>query len=103
MVGEQPKRPAGGGYGQYLAEKREAIKAALPKDHKIMDVTKKAGELWRALTEAEKEKYIALFKKAREEYRDLLVKFTAAGGVVVRKSSSKRTDDKLTKLSLIHI
>ena len=39
---EAPKKPAGGAYGRFLAEKREEIKNLLPADHKITDVTKKS-------------------------------------------------------------
>jgi len=65
---DAPKKPAGGGYGRYLAEKRDEIKAMLPADHKITDVAKKAGELWKALSEQDKEKYQAEFAKAMEKY-----------------------------------
>merc|ERR1712136_112568 len=46
---DAPKRPAGGAYGQFLAEKREEIKKSLPAGHSITDVTKKAGEMWQSL------------------------------------------------------
>eukprot|EP00933_Yihiella_yeosuensis_P028501 TRINITY_DN2232_c0_g1_i2.p1 TRINITY_DN2232_c0_g1~~TRINITY_DN2232_c0_g1_i2.p1 ORF type:complete len:310 (-),score=128.85 TRINITY_DN2232_c0_g1_i2:344-1204(-) len=73
-----PKKPVGGAYGVYLAEKREEIKQSLPKDHKITDVAKKAGELWKKVceSEAERKKYQDLFdakseawKKEMEEYK----------------------------------
>ena len=35
--------------GQFLAEKREEIKRSLPGNHKITDVTKKAGEMWKSI------------------------------------------------------
>ena len=44
---DAPKRPAGGIYGQLLAEKREEIKKSLSADHKITDVIKKGGERWK--------------------------------------------------------
>ena len=46
---DAPKRPAGGVYGQLLAEKWEEIKKSLPADHKITDIIKKAGEKWKSL------------------------------------------------------
>jgi len=66
---DAPKRPAGGAYGRFLAEKREDIKKSLPADHKITDVSKKAGELWKALSEAEKHKYEEMYKIAQEKYK----------------------------------
>jgi len=64
-----PKRPAGGGYGVYMNEKREEIKNSLPKDHKITDVAKKAGELWKALSEQEKKPYETKFQEKQTEYK----------------------------------
>eukprot|EP00933_Yihiella_yeosuensis_P028502 TRINITY_DN2232_c0_g1_i3.p1 TRINITY_DN2232_c0_g1~~TRINITY_DN2232_c0_g1_i3.p1 ORF type:complete len:294 (-),score=124.31 TRINITY_DN2232_c0_g1_i3:352-1233(-) len=73
-----PKKPVGGAYGVYLAEKREEIKQSLPKDHKMTDVAKKAGELWKMVcdSESEKKKYQDIFdaksvayKKDLEEYK----------------------------------
>ena len=46
---DAPKRPAGGVFGQLLAEKREEIKESLSADHKIAHVIKKAGERWKSL------------------------------------------------------
>eukprot|EP00933_Yihiella_yeosuensis_P062156 TRINITY_DN650_c0_g1_i1.p1 TRINITY_DN650_c0_g1~~TRINITY_DN650_c0_g1_i1.p1 ORF type:complete len:238 (+),score=104.34 TRINITY_DN650_c0_g1_i1:149-862(+) len=73
---DAPKKPAGGGYGQYLKENRAKIAASLPKDHKMTDVGKKAGEDWRKFSEAQKkpyndkyEKAMAAYKKEFEEYK----------------------------------
>mmetsp|Transcript_88470 Transcript_88470/g.223453 ORF Transcript_88470/g.223453 Transcript_88470/m.223453 type:complete len:296 (+) Transcript_88470:65-952(+) len=86
MAAEQPKKPAGGAYGRFLAEKREEIKASLPAGHKITDVAKKAGELFKALSEDDKTKYQGAFEKAMAEYKEALEKFKAEGGEVTRKS-----------------
>eukprot|EP00933_Yihiella_yeosuensis_P070046 TRINITY_DN773_c0_g1_i2.p1 TRINITY_DN773_c0_g1~~TRINITY_DN773_c0_g1_i2.p1 ORF type:complete len:235 (+),score=115.95 TRINITY_DN773_c0_g1_i2:86-790(+) len=71
-----PKKPVGGAYGCFLAEKREGIKKSLPKDHKITDVAKKAGEMWAKVSEADRKKYqdefaakSAAYKKEMEEYK----------------------------------
>ena len=50
MNANVPKKPAGGGYGQYLAENREEIKKSLPPKHKITDVSKAAAAKWRSLS-----------------------------------------------------
>lgn len=65
---DAPKRPAGGAYGCYLGDQREEIKKSLPSDHKITDVSKKAGELWKALPEAEKQKYEAMYKAKKDKF-----------------------------------
>eukprot|EP00929_Paragymnodinium_shiwhaense_P115025 TRINITY_DN83615_c0_g1_i1.p1 TRINITY_DN83615_c0_g1~~TRINITY_DN83615_c0_g1_i1.p1 ORF type:complete len:226 (+),score=104.47 TRINITY_DN83615_c0_g1_i1:95-772(+) len=64
----RPKKPTGGAYGQYLAENRAKVKATLPEGHKITDVTKKVGELWKKLPAAEKKPYEEKYKKASAEY-----------------------------------
>merc|ERR1712028_192477 len=71
-----PKRPAGGGYGQFLADNRSKIVASLPKDHKMTDVGKAAGVQWKALSDAAKKPYEekyqkkqATYKAAMEEYK----------------------------------
>merc|ERR1712066_841071 len=81
---DQPKKPAGGAYGRFLAEKRAEIAASLPAGHKMTDVTKKAGELFKAMSEGEKKKYQDLYEKADAEYKQALEKFKADGGEVVR-------------------
>jgi len=70
-----PKKPTGGGYGQYLNENRAKIAASLPKDHKMTDVGKKAGENWRALPDAQKKKYIDKFEKAMAAYKKELEEY----------------------------
>eukprot|EP00931_Biecheleriopsis_adriatica_P005280 TRINITY_DN106804_c0_g1_i1.p1 TRINITY_DN106804_c0_g1~~TRINITY_DN106804_c0_g1_i1.p1 ORF type:complete len:205 (+),score=74.44 TRINITY_DN106804_c0_g1_i1:74-688(+) len=72
----RPKKPAGGAYGCFLAEKRESIVKLLPGGHKITDVTKKAGEMWKALEGTEKKRFetayqekVKAYKAAMEEYR----------------------------------
>merc|ERR1712113_218935 len=65
---DAPKKPAGGAYGLFLADRREEIKTSLPKDHKITDVTKKAGELWNALPAADRQKYEEMYRTAKEKY-----------------------------------
>jgi len=65
-----PKKPAGGGYGVYLSENREAILKSLPAGaNKITDVSKKAGEQWSKLSEAEQQPFKDKFAKKQEEYQ----------------------------------
>jgi len=70
-----PKKPMGGGYGIYLAENRAKIVKSLPAGHKITDVTKAAGEQWKALSDAEKKPFIAKADKKQEEYQAALAEY----------------------------
>jgi len=64
-----PKRPCGGAYGCWLAANRATIAKSLPADHKVFDVTKKAGAMWKELPAGEKKKYESEFAKKNEEYK----------------------------------
>mmetsp|Transcript_17577 Transcript_17577/g.33133 ORF Transcript_17577/g.33133 Transcript_17577/m.33133 type:complete len:208 (+) Transcript_17577:80-703(+) len=64
-----PKKPVGGAYGCFLAANRAAITKSLPADHKVFDVTKKAGAMWKELPAGEKKKYESEFAKKNEEYK----------------------------------
>lgn len=73
---DRPKKPVGGAYGIFLAEKREEISKTLPADHKMTDIAKTAGERWRGLSDAAKKPYeeqyavkAEAYKKALEEYK----------------------------------
>lgn len=70
-----PKKPAGGGYGVFLAENRASIVKSLPADHKMTDVGKAAGEKWRALSDAAKKPYQDKFLKKQEEYKAALAEY----------------------------
>jgi hypothetical protein len=75
-----PKRPAGGAYGVFLADQRETIKKSLPADHKITDVTKKASELWKNISEKDKKKYEDLYAKKMETYKAEMEEYKKNGG-----------------------
>jgi len=74
---DAPKRPAGGAYGQFLAEKREEIKKSLPAGHSITDVTKKAGEMWKSLPADGRQKFEEAYKTAQEEYKTQMEIYSA--------------------------
>merc|ERR1711865_1366323 len=64
-----PKKPAGGGYGCYVAENRAKIVASLPAGHKITDVAKAGGAQWKALSDAAKKPFEAMYQKKAEVYK----------------------------------
>eukprot|EP00930_Biecheleria_cincta_P059773 TRINITY_DN4549_c0_g1_i1.p1 TRINITY_DN4549_c0_g1~~TRINITY_DN4549_c0_g1_i1.p1 ORF type:complete len:230 (-),score=73.35 TRINITY_DN4549_c0_g1_i1:255-860(-) len=73
----RPKKPAGGAYGVFLAEKRDSIVKSLLAHHKITDVSKKAGEMWKALSDTDRKPFEAsyqeklkAYKAAMEEYKN---------------------------------
>merc|ERR1711920_910380 len=73
-----PKRPAGGAYGVFLAENRSKIVSSLPQGHKITDVTKAAGEQWKALSDAAKKPYEAKYAKKQQEYEKAMEEYKKA-------------------------
>jgi len=75
-----PKKPAGGAYGVYLAENRESIVKSLPAGHKITDVAKKAGELWKALPDATKKPFEAKYEVKKAEYAKALEEYNKTQG-----------------------
>jgi len=64
-----PKKPAGGGYGVYIAENRAQITKSLPAGHKMTDVGKKAGEQWRGLSAVAKKPYDEKYQKLQATYK----------------------------------
>ena len=77
---DAPKKPAGGGYGIYLAENRASIVASLPKGHKITDVSKAAGAKWKALSEDQKKPYESKYQKKMEEYKAAMEEYKKTQG-----------------------
>eukprot|EP00438_Fugacium_kawagutii_P031860 Skav224113 [mRNA] locus=scaffold2427:136944:137573:- [translate_table: standard] len=66
----KPRRPVGGGFGCYLAAKRSEIAKTLPEGHKMTDVGKVAGEMWRGLKASEKKPYEEEYVAKLAEYRE---------------------------------
>ena len=64
---DDPKKPAGDSH--FLAEKREEIKRSLLVNHKIPDVIKKAGEMWKSIRADLRQRFEETYKTAQEEYR----------------------------------
>jgi len=67
---DAPKKPAGGGYGQYLAENRSEIVKSLPAGSNLMmDVAKAAGANWKALSVDAKKPYEEKFVLKMKEFK----------------------------------
>merc|ERR1712242_168513 len=63
-----PKRPAGGAYGQFLAERRPEFAKACA-GQSITAVSKMASEAWKKFSDAQKKPYEAKYTKASDEYK----------------------------------
>ena len=90
---DAPKRPASA-YMLWLNENRASIKDELlitNPDAKITDVTKRAGELWKALTDDEKAPHQKAFEALREKYHEAM-KIYKPNHVVANKSKVVKYD-----------
>jgi upstream-binding transcription factor len=75
---DAPKKPAGGGYGQFLAENRERIVKSLPSGSNVItDTAKAAGAQYKALSEDEKKPYEDKFKEKMKEYQAAMEEYKA--------------------------
>ena len=91
----QPKRPAGGAYGQFMNEKRAEFQKELA-GQRASEVAKLGGERWKKLSEAEKAVYQQKYDAVKEKYQKDLEAFEAAGGVK-EKIARKGKDGKIKK------
>jgi len=86
MALEQPKKPIGGAYGQFMNEKRAAfVKECEGKS--ITEVAKLAGARFKELNAEEKAKYQKKFEEAQAKYATDMEAFLQAGG---EKAQPKR-------------
>jgi len=93
---EQPKKPAGGAYGQFLAEKRqEFMKACEGKP--ITAVSKMAGEAFKKLTDAQKKPYQEKYEAAKIKFEKDMAAFLAAGGEKQKGAAALRTEKRKAK------
>merc|ERR1712086_869539 len=88
-----PKRPAGGGYGCFLAENRIKIVAGLPKDHKMTDVGKAAGVQWKALSDAAKKPYEQKYQKKQAAYKAAMEEYKKNNPDPVGEDEDEDEDD----------
>lgn len=93
---EQPKKPAGGGYGQFMSEKRAEFTKQCA-GQPVSAVTKLGGEKWKAMTDAEKEPYNKAFEEAKKKYAVAMEEFLAAGGVKQKGAAALRSERRKEK------
>jgi len=81
----QPKKPVGGGFGRFLAEKRAEFLKEL-QGQPITALTKLASDRYKQLSEEDKTQWQKKFEVAKDQYAKDMEAFEAAGG---QKSSTK--------------
>merc|ERR1711988_648952 len=69
-----PKKPAGGAYGQFLAEKRPEFTKKCA-GQPITAVSKMAGEAWKKLSDAQKKPYEKKYAEVFAEYQKALAEY----------------------------
>ncbi|XP_035206480.1 FACT complex subunit Ssrp1-like [Stegodyphus dumicola] len=86
----KPKRPPSA-YFLYLADMREKIKRDNP-GISITEITKKAGEMWKEVTD--KSKWEEAAAAAKKKYEKDMAEYKASGGGVKKESSKEKTPKK---------
>lgn len=93
---EQPKKPAGGAYGQFLAEKRpEFIRACAGQP--ITAVSKMAGEAFKKLSDTQKKPYQDKYEAAKAKFEKDMAAFLAAGGEKQKGAAALRSEKRKAK------
>lgn len=93
---EQPKKPAGGGFGQFMAQRRaDFIKKC--QGQPITAVSKLAGVTWKAMSDAEKEPFNNAYEEAKKKFSTDMEAFVAAGGVKTKGATALRTEKRKAK------
>eukprot|EP00746_Dinoflagellata_sp_MGD_P156308 gnl/MRDRNA2_/MRDRNA2_85760_c0_seq1.p1 gnl/MRDRNA2_/MRDRNA2_85760_c0~~gnl/MRDRNA2_/MRDRNA2_85760_c0_seq1.p1 ORF type:complete len:246 (+),score=93.12 gnl/MRDRNA2_/MRDRNA2_85760_c0_seq1:98-739(+) len=93
---EQPKRPVGGGYGVFVAEKRpEFQKQCAGKP--VSAVAKLAGETWAKMTDDQKAPYMKKYEANKVQFDKDMKAFLAKGGEVTKGACALRTEKRKAK------
>jgi hypothetical protein len=90
----KPKAPAGGGYGVYVRKHREEIVKSLPPGHKCTEVSKAAGERWKALSEEAKKPYEAEYQQQKEQYQTELKAWKEAKGADAKDDDEEEEEEE---------
>lgn len=89
----QPKKPAGGAFGQFTNEKRKEFMEQC-KGKPISEVSKLAGVEWKKLTKDQQAPYQEKFEAARKKYAEDMAAFEAAGGVKQKGTTALRSEKR---------
>lgn len=98
-----PKKPMST-YMLWLQDVRSSIKADNP-GISVIDVSKKAGAMWKTISDIEKRKYTELCQKAKKRYQEQMAEYRSTGATsqskslppkAVKKTSSKASSSSST-------
>merc|ERR1712187_458425 len=92
----QPKKPVGGAYGVFLAEKRPEYTKACA-GQKASAISTMAGAEWKKLSEAQKAPYVKKYETAKAQYDKDMEAFLAGGGVKEKGVAALRTEKRKAK------
>ncbi|CAJ1347061.1 unnamed protein product, partial [Effrenium voratum] len=96
-MAEQPKKPAGGAFGQFLAEKRPELMKET-QGQPITAVTKLASERFKALGDEERAAYQKKYEEAKAKFEEDMKAFLEAGGEKkARKTKGSKAAEKLKR------
>ncbi|CAJ1437412.1 unnamed protein product [Effrenium voratum] len=96
-MAEQPKKPAGGAFGQFLAEKRPELMKET-QGQPITAVTKLASERFKALGDEERAAYQKKYEEAKAKFEEDMKAFLEAGGEKkARKTKGSKGAEKLKR------
>jgi ABC-type transporter MlaC component len=93
---EQPKKPTGGAYGQFLAEKRPEFTKACA-GQPVTAISKMAGEAFKKLNDAQKKPYQEKYDVAKAKFEKDMAAFIAAGGEKQKGVTALRAEKRKAK------
>jgi len=96
MALEQPKKPVGGAYGYFLAEKRPEFTKACA-GQKAPAISTVAGAAWKKLSEAQKAPYQKLYEAAKQKYEKDIAAFLENGGEKSKGMRAMRSEKRKAK------
>lgn len=92
----QPKKPVGGAYGSFLAEKRPEFTKACA-GQKASAISTMAGEAWKKLGEAQKAPFQKAYEAQKAQFDKDMAAFLAGGGVKAKGEAALRKEKKHEK------
>ena len=92
----EPKKVAGGAFGQFLAEKRSELQKEL-QGKPVTEITKLASAKFKALSEEERAIYQEKYLTAKAKYEADLKAFEEAGGEKKQRKAKGKKDGKKKK------
>jgi len=93
---EQPKKPVGGAYGVFLAEKRPEFTKKC-EGQKASAITKLAGEHWKKVSDKEKAVYQKKYEEAKSKFEKDMAAFIEAGGEKTKGVRAQRSEKRKEK------